>query len=120
MLQACRPFIRGIFRPARTDANQVKLINPATLQPLKYTVEEATSEDVDIAVVAAREALPEWQNKPAAFRRDVLISAAEALSKNSNEMAHLESQCMGKPISVARDDVADSIETLRYYAGMFP
>ncbi len=73
--------------------------------------------DVDRAVAAARRAHPAWSGLGAEGRKDVLLSVANKLEKNAEELALLETLDTGRPIlQMQAVDVAGAISCLRWYA----
>lgn len=112
-------FINNEFRPAR-DGSVLTTPNPATGEDLA-TVSAATAQDVDDAVAAARTAFNTvWGSKSTPSQRAALIHKwASLIDENKEQLAMLESLDNGKPVWMARDvDIADSVECLRYYAGL--
>src|SRR3954453_24087835 len=95
-----------------------KTINPATEEVLAE-VTEATEEDVDVAVRAARRAYQKvWSRMPGRERAKYLFRIARIMQERSRELAVLESIDNGKPIREARDvDVPVAAAHFFYYAG---
>src|SRR5579862_8362631 len=96
-------------------------INPATGEALTQIV-EASSEDVDRAVQAARHAFDDrngpWRKLPASQRGQLLWRLADLVEKNIDELAELETLDNGKPIFESRYvDIPMVVSVLRYYAG---
>lgn len=80
----------------------------------------ASSEDVDIAVKAARAALesPEWRDLAPENRGALIHKFADLLEKHAETLATIETWDNGKPYSAAMEvDVAESIGCLHYFAG---
>lgn len=77
-------------------------INPATTEKLAK-ISEASTNDVDAAVVAAKEALPKWVGIGAHKRARYLYAIARQIQKHSRLFAVLESLDNGKPIRETRD-----------------
>jgi acyl-CoA reductase-like NAD-dependent aldehyde dehydrogenase len=76
---------------------------------------------VDRAVRAASEALRSspWSRMKAGERAAALLTLADVLEANGEELAQLVAVEMGKPICLARDDdVAVAADRLRYFAGV--
>jgi aldehyde dehydrogenase (NAD+) len=109
-------FIDGEF----VDGNGAgfKTINPATEEVLAE-VSEASAEDVDLAVRAARTAYDTvWSTMPGAERAKYLFRIARIIQERSRELAVLESIDNGKPIRESRDvDVPIAAAHFFYYAG---
>jgi len=93
-----------------------QLLEPATGAPLAE-IELATEADVDSAVTAAGAALArDWRRTGPAERSRLLHALADALAANRKELAELEARNVGKAISSVKAELAQSIETLRFYA----
>ncbi|GAM17768.1 hypothetical protein SAMD00019534_009430 [Acytostelium subglobosum LB1] len=95
-------------------------INPAT-EKVICEVSEGSSKDVDIAVAAAREAFENgpWNKMTAQQRGKLLFKLADLIEQNKEWLATLETTDNGKPYSMALDfDVAQSADTIRYFASM--
>jgi len=96
-------------------------INPATGEVLTQIV-EASPEDVDRAVKAARRAFDDrngaWRKMSAGQRGQLLWRLADLVEKNLDEFAELETLDNGKPIFESRYvDMPMVVSVLRYYAG---
>jgi len=96
-------------------------INPATGETLTQ-IAEATPEEVDHAVTAARRAFEDrsgaWRKMSANERGRLLWKLADAVEKNIDEFAELETLDNGKPIFESRYvDMPMVVDVLRYYAG---
>ncbi|RPK06141.1 Aldehyde dehydrogenase [Priestia endophytica] len=95
------------------------VVNPANEEVIAQ-VSEAQTEDIDIAVQAAKKAFDEgaWAEMEAATRSHLIYKFADLLEENREELAQLEALDNGKPYKVAlTDDVDGSIQHFRYYAG---
>src|SRR5918998_177421 len=84
------------------DGTLFDVINPSNRQRLAR-VSQGSSEDVDAAVTAAREALPGWQALGAHGRARHLYALARSVQRNSRLLAVLESMDNGKSIRETRD-----------------
>lgn len=84
------------------------------------SVEAASAEDIDRAVKAARAALnsPEWAGLSSTDRGNLMLRLADLVEANRESLATMETWNGGKPYATAlNEDVADVVETLRYFAG---
>src|SRR5689334_17915680 len=110
-------FVNGEFVDP-TDGRSFKTINPATEEVLAE-VSEASAEDVDLAVKAARRAYTRvWSRMSGRERSKYLFRIARILQERSRELAVLESIDNGKPIKESRDvDVPTAAAHFFYYAG---
>ncbi len=96
-------------------------INPATGEVLTQ-IAEASAQDVDLAVQAARRAFEDrtgpWRKLSASERGRLIWRLADLVEKNIDEFAELETLDNGKPIFESRYvDIPMVIDVLRYYAG---
>jgi aldehyde dehydrogenase (NAD+) len=97
-------------------------INPATGEVLTQ-IGEATRDDVDKAVTAARKAFDDrsgpWRRMSASDRGKLIWKLADLIEQNVDEIAELETLDNGKPIFESRQvDMPMVIDVLRYYAGL--
>jgi acyl-CoA reductase-like NAD-dependent aldehyde dehydrogenase len=111
-----RLLIGGELRSAR-QARTFEDISPVTLKPLAF-VPDASVEDVDDAVSAAAAALPAWRQTTALERAALVYELADVVARHGEELAFLEANDTGSPISNARLDVRIALEQMRMYAGL--
>ena len=78
--------------------------NPATGDAIG-TVPRGDEADVDRAVRAAQAALPEWRGRTPADRAAVLFEIADRLEGEVERLARMESQNVGMPLALAREEV---------------
>lgn len=93
-----------------------RLINPATGAPLQE-IARATEADVDAAVVRAAAAQKVWASAAPVDRADALRAFARVVDAHAEELATLEVENSGHPISSARWEAAHVAQVLNYYAG---
>src|SRR3954469_5129323 len=98
------------------DGGTREVLNPATGETIAE-VPRGTQADVDRAVEAAKKALPDWLETTPAERAEALLGLASAIEDNAEELAELESQTGGKPLSYARDEMPVSADNFRFFAG---
>src|SRR5437773_10328858 len=94
-------------------------INPATGEVI-CQVAEGDKADIDKAVKAARKAFESgpWPKMPASERGRLLNKLADAIEKNIDELAGLETLDNGKPLRDSRAaDLPLTVKCYRYYAG---
>ncbi|KAI9168027.1 Aldehyde dehydrogenase [Paramyrothecium foliicola] len=111
-------FINNEFVKA-SSGSTITAINPSDESEIA-AVEAASADDVDKAVKAARAALygPGWGDISNTDRGRLMFKLADLIEANQEALATLETWNNGKPYSVAlSEDLAESIATLRYYAG---
>ncbi|KHQ52742.1 aldehyde dehydrogenase family protein [Mameliella alba] len=108
-------FINGAFTEAGEGFDSR---NPATGEVLA-TLTQATQDDVDAAVAAARAAHPEWEALGGPGRARYLYALARLLQKHARLFAVLETLDNGKPIRESRDiDIPLAQRHFYYHAGM--
>jgi 1-pyrroline dehydrogenase len=108
-------FVGGEWVDA-VEGGTMEVLNPATGETIAE-VPEGTQADVDRAVEAAKKALPEWLETTPGERAEALLKLADSIDEHTEELAELESQNVGKPLSYARDEMPVSSDNLRFFAG---
>ena len=109
-------FIDGEFVPA-SDGGTFEAHNPANGEVLA-TCAEATKEDVDKAVAAARRALASWRHTSPIERQNYLLKIADIIDENAEHLALVETLDNGKPIrETSAVDIPMGSDHFRYFAG---
>ncbi len=91
-------------------------INPSHKVRVLGQVAQASAEDAQAAVAAAKRALPGWWGLGAARRAEYLRRAAERMRERRFELAAWEVLECAKPWREADADVAEAIDFCEYYA----
>ncbi|AYH43925.1 aldehyde dehydrogenase [Azoarcus sp. DN11] len=110
-------FIDGRFVPARSGKT-FPTLNPATGEVLTE-VAACDTEDVDVAVKAARRAFDSgvWSRLAPAERKAIMKRFADLIDEHRLELAILESLEAGKPIGECFNvDIPDTANTIRWNA----
>ncbi|MGC9418615.1 MAG: aldehyde dehydrogenase family protein [Rhodovulum sp.] len=108
-------FIEGRFTP---PGEGFEARNPATGEVLA-TLTQATDQDLDAAVAAARKAQPSWAALPGHSRARHLYGLARLIQKQARLIAVLETLDNGKPLRESRDiDVPLAARHFYYHAGL--
>lgn len=94
-----------------TGADSDENVDPADGHVIGEVL-RGTAEHIDAAVAAARRAQPEWAATKPEHRADVAQAFAALVLENVEELARLDSEDTGKPISQAR---TDGQVTARYF-----
>ena len=106
-------FINGKILEGTSGAT-VDVIDPSN-GSIVATISLAGSDDVKLAVQAARDAFPAWSRATPAERSAVLTKFAELMAERAEEFAQLESKQAGKPIRLTREfDVPGTIDNIAY------
>ncbi|KKA29733.1 hypothetical protein TD95_003890 [Thielaviopsis punctulata] len=109
-------FINNEWVPA-IKGQTFEVINPATEEVI-CSVHEATKEDVDVAVKAARVAFENgWSTSVPGERSKLMLKLADLVDRDIDLLAAVESSDNGKSISLARGDVTAVAACIRYYGG---
>jgi 1-pyrroline dehydrogenase len=92
-------------------------INPATGESVA-TIQVGTREDADRAVAAAQKAYEDvWFDTPPKERAAMMLKLADALDADVDNLALLEAEDVGKPISVSTADIPFITDNIRFFAG---
>src|SRR3954454_11669404 len=110
-----KAFVGGEWADS-VSGETMDVINPATGEVVA-AVPRCSAEDVDRAVAAAAEALPEWLDKTPKDRSELLHALADVMEEHAEELAQLESLNVGKPLMASRDEMPFSVDNLRFFAG---
>lgn len=112
-----RPMFIGGAWCASSDGSTIDCINPATEERIA-TIPDATEDDVDRAVQAARDAVPQWRSIPPTRRADLLYQLADTIAEHRDELARLDTIDSGNPLRAMTDDVAGACREVRLFAGL--
>jgi acyl-CoA reductase-like NAD-dependent aldehyde dehydrogenase len=92
------------------------VLNPATEEPIAE-LEQAGVDEADAAVARAKQAFPAWRAVSPQDRARLLRRLAALVEEHGEELARIESENVGKPISGARAEVAMVAQVFHFYAG---
>ena len=94
-----------------------QILNPANGQVLTQ-IAEASSEQVEAAILAAHRAFPSWSRTTPQQRSLILLGIADAIERRADQLAGLEALNCGKPLHLARqDDISATVDVFRFFAG---
>src|SRR3954454_12199903 len=102
--------VEGVGGAARESAT------PATGETIAH-VPEGSAADVDRAVAAARAARIPWRDTTPQRRQELLLAMADVMDAHAEELAALESANVGKPHSLAAEELPMCADELRFFAG---
>ncbi|KAH9208325.1 aldehyde dehydrogenase [Leptodontidium sp. 2 PMI_412] len=108
-----RHFINGKFVES-SDKKTFILRSPATLE-VTAEVSEASADDTNAAVAAAKAAHPAWAALDPLHRGKCLKKLAQLLRESQKELAYLEAIAMGKPIRFYQENFI-AANQFDYYA----
>lgn len=89
-----------------SDKKVLEILNPATGKVID-TVPEATLQDVDDAVKAAKAAQKIWAKVPVYERVEIMMKFLSLVEKNKEDLARTLSDETGKPIKEARAEIGN-------------
>ncbi|GGL76840.1 gamma-aminobutyraldehyde dehydrogenase [Wenxinia marina] len=107
--------IGGAFE-AGTEREET-VLNPRTGETI-LKMPEASTDQIDRAVRAARAAFPGWSRTTPGERSAKLLAIADAVEANAEELARLEALNCGKPLgAVSGDEIPAIADCFRFFAG---
>lgn len=111
-------FINGEWVSSSTN-EIIKSINPANMDEIAE-FPRGSKEDITKAVTAAKKAFDskEWREMIYADRGRLLLKMSNLIKKNKNELARLETEDMGKPLTQAMNDVDVAARYFEYFGGV--
>lgn len=110
-------YINGEWTSGK-GTNTLESYAPSNNQKLAEFV-DAVDEDVDDAVKAAQDALPQWKKMSIVDRSNLLLKIADVIDENMEHLAMVESMDNGKPIrETMAIDVPLCADHFRYFAGV--
>jgi aldehyde dehydrogenase (NAD+) len=115
MTETYRNYIDGEWcdsASGRTTDN----LNPADTRDIVSRHAASDARDAADAVAAASAAFDSWKKTPIGKRAKILNDAAAHLEANADAIAAELTREEGKALSLARDEVMRSAQTLRFYA----
>jgi acyl-CoA reductase-like NAD-dependent aldehyde dehydrogenase len=92
------------------------VLNPAT-EDVIAELEPAGVEETDAAVARAKAVFPAWRAVAPGDRARLLRRLATLVQEHGEELARIESDNVGKPITGARGEVRMVADVFHYYAG---
>jgi betaine-aldehyde dehydrogenase len=117
-MKTLKMFIGGKWTLAK-DGGVREIKNPAN-NKVFARVTDGNEHDAEIAIKFARKEFDTgpWPKMLAQDRSALLLKLADAIDKNAEELAKLETQNNGKPFREAQFDIGDAANCFRYYAGL--
>lgn len=114
MAESVRNYVGGVWVSA-TSGETFESFDPAT-EEVVATASMSGTDDIGVAVAAAKAAYEKWRLTPAPRRGEILFTVAQILTDRKEEISQLLTREMGKVIAEARGDVQEAID-MAYYMG---
>jgi betaine-aldehyde dehydrogenase len=92
-------------------------INPGTGESLGQCA-DANAEDVNAAVAAAQRAFESWRHSKPFDRASMLRKAAQILRQNAEELALIDAQNCGNPVTEMSSDALTAAAQIDFFAGL--
>lgn len=106
--------IDGKWRSA-SDGRTIDVLDPCDAQVFT-TIDRGTAADVDDAVRAAQKALDgAWGRMTATERGRIMMRFGELIVAHADEIAQIEARDIGKPMTVARNDIVAVARYFEFY-----
>jgi len=117
-MKSYRMYVNGEWVESKSRSKR-EIFDPGNAEHLA-TVQEASREDVIVAIKAAREAfdMGPWRTTTALDRGKFLFKISELIKRESKRLAELEVRNCGKPLAEAEFDVADAANCFEFYGGL--
>ncbi|MDJ0626084.1 MAG: aldehyde dehydrogenase family protein [Candidatus Caenarcaniphilales bacterium] len=91
--------------------------NPANISESLGKFPKSSKRDLNLAVEMAVDAFPNWKNTPAPKRAEILWRAASITIQRKEELSQILCKETGKPITEARGEIQEVIDTYLFFAG---
>lgn len=91
-------------------------VNPANPNELIGTICQASTQEIDLAIEAAKNAAPAWKDLGPEDRANYLFKAAEIARKEIYTLSAWQVLEVGKQFDQAQGDIAEGIDFMEYYA----
>jgi aldehyde dehydrogenase (NAD+) len=102
---------------ASTSGRTIPVIDPSDGQPYDE-IQRGSSEDIDVAVRAARSCFDSvWSKLSAAERGRLLMRLSNKVAEHAEELAAIEQRDCGKPTKQAKADALALVRYFEFYAG---
>ncbi len=117
-LRTIEHFIGGVGTAGESTRSSV-VWDPATGEA-QARVLLAEPGDVDLAVRAAKQALPGWANTSLARRSKIMFRFRELLAGHVDELARLIASEHGKVVEDAKGEISRGLEVVEFVCGLAP
>ncbi len=109
-------YIDGEWVASKSEVS-VDVVNPALMKVLG-NVPRSNAEDVDAAVIAAKQAFPEWRRTTPLARSRYLFRLKNLMESNFEEISRINTMEHGKTIDESRGETRRGIENVEVATGI--
>ncbi len=99
-----------------STAEEQRIMSPQNIEHVVGSVQNASLDDVEKALVAAEQAFPQWASTSIEERAFCINRFADLLEKNHAELLSLACMEAGKTLNDAIGEVREAVDFCRYYA----
>lgn len=99
------------------DRAPVRIINPANSEAFA-TAANSSEQEIDQAVLAAREAFQKWKETTVTERQRLIGEIAKLIQQHAQELIEMLVRETGKPLAVAQYEVQLAVENLQAHCQM--
>jgi len=111
-MTVAKQYIGGSWVPGRGSV--IDVVNPASLDVVG-AITNATVDEIELALEAARKAFPAWSAAPPVERACLLKNAGRLFDERAEEIARLMTAEQGKPLNEALGEIQKLARTFEYY-----
>jgi betaine-aldehyde dehydrogenase len=102
---------------ASSSGAMMDIINPSSGE-VYATAPNSGPEDVDLAFTAAATAFEKWRWSTPSERQRALLTLADVIEANADELVAVESENTGKPVSLTTsEEIPPMVDQIRFFAG---
>lgn len=110
-------YISGHLAAAVEASTEFPVLQPATGKTI-CSIQASGASDIHQAVASARSAYWQWSRLSPGERGKYLLAVAQKVRENHKDIAEVETNDTGKPISEAIVDIQGCADVIEYYGGI--
>jgi len=95
--------------------DKFEVLNPAT-NTMLAEVENATTDDLEIAIAAAKNALPSWSAKSANERASLMLKWFDLMMEHQSDLAKIITLEQGKPLAESTGEIGYGAAFIEWFA----
>ncbi|MBE2894235.1 betaine-aldehyde dehydrogenase [Spirabiliibacterium falconis] len=111
-------YINGRYVEHNNNAETFETINPANGEIIAK-IQQSDEKEINFAVASAQQGQVIWAKMTPVERSRILLKSVDILRSRNDELAQLETQDTGKPLSETQSvDIQTGADVIEYYAGL--